>query len=166
MIKQEYHDCGDFVTATWVNSTGCSGEFHVVFKHFQNLENLILKEKLHISCLVSLYNSTVQTATISEAAIKFWSKFHIQFLWFSFIRDNRFLLTPSSLSQENRKILPLALLDTTVMIVNSIMEGWKYRSSKLLKAIFCHQKNRKKADTFSKFVWNFLQTFAWNLFNI
>ena len=33
-----------------VNSTGCPGEFHVVFKHFQNLENLILnilKEKLH-----------------------------------------------------------------------------------------------------------------------
>ena len=31
-------------------SAGCSGEFHVVFKHFQNLENLILnKQKLHIS---------------------------------------------------------------------------------------------------------------------
>ena len=26
----------------WVNSTPCSGEFHAVFKHFQNLENLIL----------------------------------------------------------------------------------------------------------------------------
>ena len=40
-----------------VYSTGCTGEFQVVFKHFQNLENLmsnILKEKLHISCLVSL----------------------------------------------------------------------------------------------------------------
>ena len=39
------------------NSTGCSGEFYIVFKHFQNLENLILnivKEKLHIPCLVSL----------------------------------------------------------------------------------------------------------------
>ena len=34
-----------------------AGEFHVMFKHFQNLENLIsniLEEKLHISCLVSL----------------------------------------------------------------------------------------------------------------
>ena len=42
----------------WVNSTGCSGEFRVVFKYFQNLENLIsniLKEKLHISCLVSTF---------------------------------------------------------------------------------------------------------------
>ena len=27
--------------------------------------------------------------------IKFWSKFHIQILWYSFIRDNKFLLTPS-----------------------------------------------------------------------
>ena len=27
----------------WVNSAGSSGEFHVVFKHFENLENLILK---------------------------------------------------------------------------------------------------------------------------
>ena len=26
----------------WVNSTGCSGEFHVVFKDLQNLEKLIL----------------------------------------------------------------------------------------------------------------------------
>ena len=31
------------------------------------------------------------------------------------------------------------------------MEGWKYRSWKLLKALFCHQKNPKK------------QTFSWNL---
>ena len=38
-----------------VNSTGCSGEFRVVFKHFQNLENHILnilKEKLYFSYLV------------------------------------------------------------------------------------------------------------------
>ena len=26
----------------WVNSTGCSGEFLIVFKHFQNLQNLVL----------------------------------------------------------------------------------------------------------------------------
>ena len=41
----------------WANSTGCSGEFHFVVKHFQKLENFnstILKEKLHISCAVSL----------------------------------------------------------------------------------------------------------------
>ena len=34
-----------------VNSTGFSGKFHVVLKHFQNLENLILKEILHIYIL-------------------------------------------------------------------------------------------------------------------
>ena len=27
--------------------------------------------------------------------IKFWSKFHIQILWYSFTSDSRFLLTPS-----------------------------------------------------------------------
>ena len=34
-----------------VNSAGCAVEFHVVFKHFANLENFILnilKKKLHI----------------------------------------------------------------------------------------------------------------------
>ena len=46
-----------------VNSTGCSGEFRVVFKHFQNLENHILnilKEKLYFSYLVGpLFLKTV-----------------------------------------------------------------------------------------------------------
>ena len=63
------------------DSTGCSGQFHVVFKHFENLENLILnilKEKL-------------QLATISKAMFKFWSIFHIQNLWDSFTKDNSFL---------------------------------------------------------------------------
>ena len=38
--------CGVFVFVA-----GCYGEFHAVFKHFQNLENLILKilkEKLYL----------------------------------------------------------------------------------------------------------------------
>ena len=38
----------------FVKTAGCSSEFHVVFKHFENPENLllnILKEKLHISYL-------------------------------------------------------------------------------------------------------------------
>ena len=44
-----------------VSSTGCCGEFHVVFKHFEDLKNLvlnILKEKfrkLMISCLVGSF---------------------------------------------------------------------------------------------------------------
>ena len=38
------YEYGVFVSVAyfWVNSAGCSGEFYVVFKHFQNLENLIL----------------------------------------------------------------------------------------------------------------------------
>ena len=39
-------------------------------------------------------NSTVQTAATSVAMIKFWSKFNIQILCYSFTWDNRFLLTP------------------------------------------------------------------------
>ena len=95
--------------------------------------------------------------------IKFWSKFHFQILWHSFTRDNRFPLTPSLIFP--RKILPPASLDTSTTalvcifssILNSIMEGWKYRSRELLKAIFCHQKksNNKKADFFLKCAWNF-----------
>ena len=53
MTKLEYYEFGVFVSVAnfWVNSAGCSGEFHVAFKHFENPENLIfniLKEKLHI----------------------------------------------------------------------------------------------------------------------
>ena len=98
----------------------------------------------------------METATISKAMIKFWSKFHFQILWCSFTWDNRFLLTPFLISL--RKILPPEPLDTPKTasmriifpILNSMMEGWKYRSRELLKAIFCHQKKAK-------------QTFSWNL---
>ena len=85
-----HHECGIFVSAAYfflVNVTGCSSEFHVTFKHFQNLEKRtlkVLKEKLHISCLVNLKNCTVQTVTISKTVIKFSSDFHIQILWYSF----------------------------------------------------------------------------------
>ena len=68
-----------------IDSAGCSGQFHVVFKHFENLENLILnilKEKL-------------QSATISKAMFKFLSIFHTQNLWDSFTKDNSFLQTLS-----------------------------------------------------------------------
>ena len=97
--------------------------------------------------------------------IKFWSKFHFQILWHSFTRDNRFPLTPSLIFP--RKILPPASLDTSTTalvcifssILNSVMEGWKYRSRELLKAIFCHQKNPKKTIIRK-------QTFSWNLHEI
>ena len=57
--------------------------------------------------------------------IKFWSKFHIQIFWYNFTRDNRFLLTARSLSQENMKKLPPAPLDIVtsalVYIFSSIL---------------------------------------------
>ena len=75
-----------FVAYFWVYSTGCSGEFHVVFKHFQNLESLISNILNLLPCKLRI----VLTATI-----KWWSKFHIQILCYSFTRVNRFLLIPS-----------------------------------------------------------------------
>ena len=55
----------------------------------------------HISFRASFYNSTVQTATISKAMIKFWSKFHIQILSYSFSRHNRFLIIHSQFSRKS-----------------------------------------------------------------
>ena len=51
---------GAFVSVPYfqVNSIGCSGEFSVVFKHFQNLENHILnilKDKLNFSYLLGSF---------------------------------------------------------------------------------------------------------------
>ena len=51
--KIRIYECGVFVPVAYflVNSPGCSHEFHVAFKHFENLENLIwniLKKKLHV----------------------------------------------------------------------------------------------------------------------
>ena len=62
--KWEYQECGVFVSVSyfWVNSTGCSDEFHDVFKHFQNLENVILnilKEKLCIAFLALFFRKTI-----------------------------------------------------------------------------------------------------------
>ena len=90
----------------------------------------------------------MQTATITKSVIRFWSKFHIQILGCSFIRENRFLLNPSQSlqgKQENLALVPLDMSTTALVsifssILNSIMKGWKYRSRELLKAIFCHQK--------------------------
>ena len=39
-IRLSWVWCFIFVAYFWVSSTGCSYEFHGVFKHFQNLENL------------------------------------------------------------------------------------------------------------------------------
>ena len=131
----------------------------------------ISKEKLHISCLLSFWNSTMQTATINKAVINFWSKFHFRILWYSFTWVNRFLLTPSLISP--REILPPAPLDTSTTalmrifspILNSVMKGWKYRSREHLKVIFCHQKKPKKADIFLKLAWNFFSDICMKCLN-
>ena len=64
----------------YINSPGCSGEFHVVFKHFGNLENLIrniLKKKLHMPWLKNVtspwkvckaFRITVQIAMIRRSS--------------------------------------------------------------------------------------------------
>ena len=48
--SEQYYE-NIFVVYFAVNFAGCSDEFHVFFKHFENLQNLIWnisKEKLHI----------------------------------------------------------------------------------------------------------------------
>ena len=105
-----------------LNSSGYSGEFHVVFKHFQNLENFILnisKEKIHrLSCLVSFYNSIVQTVTISKAIIKF---FFLRFIYklsgAALLETVGSYLLPPSLSQKNRK--PFQRLQTCQQSITS-----------------------------------------------
>ena len=62
VTTKEYHRCSDTVSVAnfWANSTGCPGEFHVAFKHFQNLKNLmmnILIEKLTFYCPVGYFFS-------------------------------------------------------------------------------------------------------------
>ena len=38
VTSKQCHECGAAVSAAnlWVNSTGCSGQFHVVFEHFNS----------------------------------------------------------------------------------------------------------------------------------
>ena len=103
----------------------------------------------------------MQTAKISKAIIKFWSKFHFPILWYIFTWDNKhnlFLLATSLFS--HRKILPPAPLDTSTAalvcifspILNSMMKGWKYRS--FWKLFLSTKKKARK------------QAFSWNLHEI
>ena len=89
--------------------------------------------------------------------IKIWSKFHIQILWYSFTRDNSFILTPSSYlpgKQENPS--SSASSQNVYLFLNSeVINGEiAYRSRELLKAFFCHQKTVRKQTCSA---WNFLQ---------
>ena len=127
-------------------------ELLLIFELIQQFALMNFSLYLNIFKILKIFmlNISKETTTISKAMIEFWSKFYFQIFWYSFTGDNKFLLTPSLIFP--RKILPPAPLDTsaTVLvcifssILNSIMEGWKYRSRKLLKAIFCHQKKKKK----------------------
>ena len=86
--------------------------------------------------------------------IKFWSKFHIQILMYSFTRENRFPLIPSQylpVKQENSSSSFSRHVNNSLSvyfssILNSIMEEWKYRSRELLKDIPLSPKNNKRAD--------------------
>ena len=90
--------------------------------------------------------------------VKPWLIFFLNFIFktpgVAFLEKISSYWPSPSLSQENRKSFPPTPLDTSVTalvsifssILNSIIEGWNYRSRKLSKAIFCHQKNKKKAN--------------------
>ena len=177
MTKYEYHECGVFISVAcfWVNSVECSDEFHVVFKCFQNLKNIILnilKEKLHISCLVSslflkivqsFWKSTVETAMIMKTMIKFWYKFYIQAYRHSFTRDNSFLLTPfQSLpgKQKNSSFCASRHINnylSVYLFVNSelqkgkskefIDKGMKALVKRAFKIVFYHQKQKCRRDS-------------------
>ena len=58
--KIRIYECGVFVFVAYllVNSAGCSHEFYVASKHFENVENLIwniLKKKLLVPWLVGFF---------------------------------------------------------------------------------------------------------------
>ena len=94
---------------------------------------------------------------------KFWSKFHIQILWYSFTRDNRFLLTPfQSLSgkQENPSS------GTSIHVNNNLSvhfflgselsnERMKVQVKRVFKGYFFVTKKTIRKQTVS--AWNFLQ---------
>ena len=116
----------------------------------------LLPCKLRIAVIVP-WNSTVLTAMI-----KFWSKFYIRILGYSFTRDNRFLLTPSQSLPGKQESLSPAPLDTSTTalvcifssILNSIMEGSKFRSRELLRLFFITKQTIRKQTGSA---WNFLQ---------
>ena len=103
----------------------------------------------------------MQTATINKAIIKFWSKFHIQILWYNFTRDNRFLLTPFHSLQGKIEHPSYSISrhinnspSVYLFLYSELNNGWKFRSRVLLKAIFSSPRTiRKQTDS----AWNFLQ---------
>ena len=66
-----------FVAYFWVHSTGCSGEFCLVFKHFQNLENLI--SNIFEGKIAYLLPCNLRIAQCKQPRlVEPWCNFHIQ----------------------------------------------------------------------------------------
>ena len=86
-----------------------------------------------------------------------WSKFQIQIFWYRFNRGHSFLLTPYQSPPEplDTSITALVCILSSILKCNeanqhnSLIKGWKCRSRKFFKAIFCHQRNNKKAGRLS-----------------
>ena len=88
--------------------------------------------------------------------IKFLSKFHAQILWYSFTTDNRFLLTSSSLSQENPSCSASQHINNCLSVYlffdselnNEVVKTQLWRA---FKSYFSSTKKIEKADIFLKF---------------
>ena len=69
----------------------------------------------------------MQTATISKAIFKFRSKFYIQNLWHSFIRDSSFLQTPHQVPPGKQESPPPVRLGTSttalICTFSSVLKG-------------------------------------------
>ena len=92
--------------------------------------------------------------------IKFSSKFHIQILWFSFTRDNRFLLTPSQPlpgEQENTSSSVSRHFSNSLSVYFSLDSEltngrMKVQVKRVFKGYFFVTKKTKKAERlFMKF---------------
>ena len=96
----------------------------------------------------------MQIATISKSIIRFWVKFHIQILGYSFTRNSRFLLTPSR-SFQGKQENPYSSASRHVS--NSLRkyffldselsnERMKVQVKRAFKSYFLTAENNKKAD--------------------
>ena len=96
----------------------------------------------------------MQTATISKFIIRFWSKFHIYILGYSFTRENRFLLNssqslqgkqenpcPSASRHVNNSLSKYFFLDSEI---NN--KGMKVQIKRAFKSYFLLPKNNERTD--------------------
>ena len=149
----------------WVISAGCSVEFHVDFKHFQNLENLILKENCIFLALWSLFSiKPCKAFIIVKPCLNYDLYFIFKTSGTAVLEAIAFYKPPLSISQENRKTSLAALLDTSTTTLMCIFfsilncswasqefnnEGMKVQVKRAFKSYFLPPKNNKKADRLS-----------------